>query len=120
MFRLTLLRFRDKVEEMEEYLPPAPVAPTKTDKEEDNTSIKSDPDDDLDEPIATWTYCLNCKKVVTPLVFISDNTWKFSFGKFLEVFFLYFYYECNYHTSIILCSRRCQFLCCLDNKITKR
>ena len=26
-------------------------------------------------------------KVVTPLVYISENTWKFSFGKFLEVFF---------------------------------
>jgi Phosphatidylinositol-4-phosphate 5-Kinase len=25
--------------------------------------------------------------VVTPLVYISENTWKFSFGKFLEVFF---------------------------------
>ena len=39
------------------------------------------------EPIATWTYCLNCKKVVTPLTFLSEDTWKFSFGKFLEVFF---------------------------------
>jgi 1-phosphatidylinositol-3-phosphate 5-kinase len=40
-----------------------------------------------DSPIATWTYCKNCSKVVTPLVFISENTWKYSFGKFLECFF---------------------------------
>jgi 1-phosphatidylinositol-3-phosphate 5-kinase len=40
-----------------------------------------------DSPIATWTYCKNCAKVVTPLVYISENTWKYSFGKFLESFF---------------------------------
>jgi len=41
----------------------------------------------LYNPIATWTYCNNCSKVVTPLVFISDDTWNYSFGKFLEVYF---------------------------------
>lgn len=39
------------------------------------------------EPIATWTFCTKCNKVVTPLVFISKQTWQWSFGKFLEVYF---------------------------------
>jgi hypothetical protein len=39
------------------------------------------------EPIATWTFCTKCNKVVTPLVFLSKQTWQWSFGKFLEVFF---------------------------------
>ena len=39
------------------------------------------------DPVATWTYCTTCQKVVTPLVYISSDTWKFSFGKFLEVSF---------------------------------
>ena len=37
--------------------------------------------------IAMWSYCHKCRKVVTPLVYICDDTWRFSFGKFLEVFF---------------------------------
>ena len=36
---------------------------------------------------ATWTYCTNCRKVVTPLSYISDETWSYSFGKFLELSF---------------------------------
>lgn len=40
-----------------------------------------------EDSIATWTYCENCKKVVTPLTFLSEQSWKFSFGKFLEVYF---------------------------------
>jgi Phosphatidylinositol-4-phosphate 5-Kinase len=49
----------------------------------------SDDDDEagVEQPIATWTYCQRCQKIVTPLTYISDFTWKFSFGKFLEVFF---------------------------------
>lgn len=46
-----------------------------------------------DQPIATWTFCQRCQKIVTPLTYISDLTWKFSFGKFLEVFF-YNHYAC--------------------------
>ena len=38
-------------------------------------------------PIATWTYCVPCKSVVTPLTFLDQDTFSFSFGKFLEVFF---------------------------------
>lgn len=76
--------------------------PTPTGKEVDSDEVSSKPasklgtsdagssateSDSDDKPIATWTYCRKCGKVVTPLIFISDNTWKFSFGKFLEVFF---------------------------------
>jgi hypothetical protein len=39
------------------------------------------------EPIATWTFCTKCNQVVTPLVFLSKQTWQWSFGKFLEVYF---------------------------------
>lgn len=39
------------------------------------------------EPIATWTFCVKCNQVVTPLVFLSKQTWQWSFGKFLEVYF---------------------------------
>mmetsp|Transcript_9237 Transcript_9237/g.17384 ORF Transcript_9237/g.17384 Transcript_9237/m.17384 type:complete len:2047 (+) Transcript_9237:105-6245(+) len=40
-----------------------------------------------DSKIITWTFCTNCQKVVTPLVYMDDDTWKYSFGKFLEVTF---------------------------------
>lgn len=76
------------VEHMDGPLPPPPTSaslngdgPSKEGKEDDGD------DDDADSPIATWTYCKVCSKVITPLVYISENTWKFSFGKFLEVFF---------------------------------
>jgi Phosphatidylinositol-4-phosphate 5-Kinase len=63
------------------------VHPSGTLRDEDK-DVQNDGDDDVtDRPIATWTYCQHCRKVVTPLTFISDLTWKFSFGKFLEVFF---------------------------------
>lgn len=66
---------------MDGPLPPAPL-------ENSGGIEKGDSEDqDLDTPIATWTYCENCGKVVTPLVYISDDTWKLSFGKFLEIFF---------------------------------
>ena len=39
------------------------------------------------ESIATWTYCQKCSQVVTPLTFLSKQTWQWSFGKFLEVYF---------------------------------
>jgi len=40
-----------------------------------------------DDNVCTWTYCGKCRKVVTPIVLVSEDTWKFSFGKFLEVCF---------------------------------
>ena len=54
------------------------------------TSALKQQEEDVDsseEPIATWTYCTKCGIVVTPLVFLSKQTWQWSFGKFLEVYF---------------------------------
>lgn len=87
------------VEHMDNPLPPAPL-----DSNDKNSAIKkgkslNESDDEgleEDSPIATWTYCVSCNKVVTPLVYISEDTWKFSFGKFLEVFF--------YNRDVILSS----------------
>ena len=73
------------VEAMDDPLPAGPNAST------DATSAPSEETDKngkpIDKPIATWTYCTHCSKVVTPLNFISEDTWKLSFGKFLETFF---------------------------------
>ena len=66
---------------------PLPPPPTDATRKGDRENNESDDREGTDSPIATWTYCKNCNKVVTPLVYISENTWKFSFGKFLEVFF---------------------------------
>jgi 1-phosphatidylinositol-3-phosphate 5-kinase len=76
-----------QVEEMEEPLSCSPSDTKGASKDDDPGSEAEEDDDELDKPIATWTYCNSCKEVVTPLIFISENTWKFSFGKFLEVFF---------------------------------
>jgi 1-phosphatidylinositol-3-phosphate 5-kinase len=55
------------------------------------SALKKQQDDvdpsESDEPIATWTYCTKCGIVVTPLIFLSKQTWQWSFGKFLEVYF---------------------------------
>lgn len=80
MFEIRLMQ----VEEMDEPLPSS-EQPTKNDDED--AASEDDDEGAVDRPIATWTYCQHCRKVVTPLTYISDNTWKFSFGKFLEVFF---------------------------------
>ncbi len=68
------------VDHMDEPLPPAPMEYSRhSDKQNDDDS------EDLDDsPIATWTYCNETKQVVTPLTWLSENTWKYSFGKFLE------------------------------------
>jgi 1-phosphatidylinositol-3-phosphate 5-kinase len=73
------------VDHMEDALPPAPIDASKSegyDKQDDDDSVEQE-----DTPIATWTYCKQCCKVVTPLQWLSENTWKYSFGKFLESFF---------------------------------
>jgi hypothetical protein len=73
------------VDHMDDPLPPAPM---QSNKNTDSSKNADDESDELDDtPIATWTYCKNCGKVVTPLNWLSENTWKFSFGKFLESFF---------------------------------
>mmetsp|Transcript_21134 Transcript_21134/g.73006 ORF Transcript_21134/g.73006 Transcript_21134/m.73006 type:complete len:1779 (-) Transcript_21134:904-6240(-) len=41
----------------------------------------------FDRSILMWSYCRKCERIVTPLVPMSDDTWKMSFGKYLEVSF---------------------------------
>lgn len=43
------------------------------------------------EPIYMWSVCKICKRLTTPMVVMSEDTWKFSFGKFLEVRSRYIY-----------------------------
>mmetsp|Transcript_29853 Transcript_29853/g.50945 ORF Transcript_29853/g.50945 Transcript_29853/m.50945 type:complete len:2213 (+) Transcript_29853:89-6727(+) len=59
---------------------PIPTSALKQQQEDIDSS-------ESDEPIATWTYCTKCGIVVTPLIFLSKQTWQWSFGKFLEVYF---------------------------------
>ena len=40
-----------------------------------------------DNTIFMWSYCKACEEIVSPLVPMSEDTWKMSFGKFLEVRF---------------------------------
>jgi hypothetical protein len=75
------------VEELAEELPPSSDEAASPTDDEDPKSDEAGEEVDFERPIACWTYCKNCEKVVTPLVYISESTWKFSFGKFLEVFF---------------------------------
>ncbi len=56
--------------------------------------------------IATWNYCMFCRKVVTPLTYIDEDTYNYSFGKFLEVSF--------YNTTCIMNSKECQ--CEIQNR----
>jgi hypothetical protein len=35
--------------------------------------------------IYMWSHCKKCGRMASPLVQMSEDTWKFSFGKFLEV-----------------------------------
>ena len=67
------------VDHMNDPLPPPPS--------KRNSGSGDESEEKEERPIATWTYCKNCAKVVTPLVYISEHTWKYSFGKFLESFF---------------------------------
>ena len=76
--------FVAQVEELEKALP---SSSSEQDKAEEEESGSDDEDEEALKPIATWTYCNHCQKVVTPLNFIREETWKFSFGKFLESFF---------------------------------
>ncbi|MGK3761797.1 MAG: hypothetical protein ACI8RD_014115, partial [Bacillariaceae sp.] len=74
------------VDHLDEPLPTAPMEANRNNM--DNTKQADDDSEELDDsPIATWTYCKECAKVVTPLAWLSENTWKYSFGKFLESFF---------------------------------
>ena len=75
------------VDHMDDPLPPAPLDGSRKVEGTKKDSDDEDSAENEDSPIATWTYCKNCGKIVTPLVYISENTWKYSFGKFLESFF---------------------------------
>ena len=39
----------------------------------------------MDTKIYMWSACKKCGRLTTPLVPMSEDTWKFSLGKFLEV-----------------------------------
>ena len=64
-----------------------PIQQQSESKKEEDEEASDEEEQETDKPIATWTFCQNCRQVVTPMTFISENTWKFSFGKFLETFF---------------------------------
>jgi len=50
-----------------------PLQDEQPDKTDEGDALSAQ--EQVDKPIATWTYCLQCKKVVSPLTYISDNTW---------------------------------------------
>ncbi|KAL7555127.1 hypothetical protein ACHAWF_018762, partial [Thalassiosira exigua] len=67
---------------------PIPTSSLEKQQKENDSSIASKQEASSDyEPIATWTFCTRCNQVVTPLTFLSNCTWQWSFGKFLEVYF---------------------------------
>jgi hypothetical protein len=69
------------VDHLDEALPQAPMEFSRN----MDSKHADDESEELDDiPIATWTYCNDCSEVVTPLTWLSANTWKYSFGKFLE------------------------------------
>lgn len=43
--------------------------------------------DPLQSPIIMHSFCKECKAIVTPDVLMSEETWKMSFGKFMEMNF---------------------------------
>ena len=51
---------------------------------EDGQSVSRDP---MYSKIRMHSYCKECRAVVTPEVLMSDETWKMSFGKFMEIYF---------------------------------
>ena len=69
------------VENMDDPLPPAPLNNdgAGTAQQQSNSGSRSKSSDSSkrqmnNNPIATWSYCNNCQKVVTPLVYISRDT----------------------------------------------
>lgn len=99
------------VDPLDDPLPPAPTTTAgSTSRKDSGNEDDEDGEDIEDPPIATWTYCKNCAKVVTPLVYISENTWKYSFGKFLESFF--------YNRQLIMNSPQSECKCHLQTSST--
>eukprot|EP00804_Cyclotella_cryptica_P008084 CCRYP_004583-RD/>CCRYP_004583-RD protein AED:0.04 eAED:0.04 QI:1013/1/1/1/0.87/0.66/9/209/1984 len=77
------------VERMDNPIPTSSLRKQRDDNDTTSSTKqeKSADEKDVDGPIATWTFCTKCEIVVTPLQFISKQTWQWSFGKFLEVYF---------------------------------
>eukprot|EP01038_Epipyxis_sp_PR26KG_P010221 gene10221-13751_t len=55
--------------------------------ESNNQSTSNMSRDPLRLPLFMSSYCKKCRKIVTPVVMMSEETWKMSFGKFLEMTF---------------------------------
>jgi hypothetical protein len=51
---------------------------------EDGVFVARDP---MNLPILMHSFCKECQQAVTPEVLMSDETWKMSFGKFMEICF---------------------------------
>lgn len=76
------------VERMDNPIPTSSLKKQQNETESLSTKQEKTPEEaEEEDPIATWTYCTKCEQVVTPLNFISKQTWQWSFGKFLEVYF---------------------------------
>lgn len=60
------------VEQLEDELPPHP---TYKEPESAPNSGDDQQQQDPDAPVATWTYCRKCEKMVSPLTYISEDTW---------------------------------------------
>jgi hypothetical protein len=60
---------------------------------EDLNAVESEDEDDEDDvleesnKIFMWRHCKRCQCAVTPVVQMSQRTWQFSYGKFLEIMF---------------------------------
>ncbi|KAI8054171.1 uncharacterized protein B0P05DRAFT_591564 [Gilbertella persicaria] len=52
----------------------------------------------MSDKLLMWSYCRECNKP-TPVLPMSENTWNYSFGKFLEIFF----YQKGVHCRADIC-----------------
>lgn len=52
-----------------------------------NEDAQATVNDPLHAPILMHSFCKECKAIVTPDVLLSEETWKMSFGKFMEMTF---------------------------------
>jgi hypothetical protein len=61
--------------------------------------------------VLTWTSCNLCRKIITPFKELDNETWNFSFGKFLEVYF--YNKSMRVHSSSHTCTCNIQDDCVL-------
>jgi hypothetical protein len=52
-----------------------------------NMVLSYDETNPMNFPITTYSYCKECGKVCTPVTIMSEESWKMSFGKFMEMSF---------------------------------